>query len=253
LGVTYTPYNGDGTCKSEGQVVADFGKLNGFGFVRSYGVDCNQIQHLIKAAKVHNKKLFLGVFDIDQLNNDLQTLIKGVGGSWDRVTAIAIGNELVNSGKRPAGAVVNAINTARGVLRGAGYQGPVVTVDTFVAIIANPQLCHASDFCAANCHAFFDGNVSPSGAGDFVKSQAERVSAAVGGKRTIITESGWPHQGSTNGKATPSDQNQQQAIASLKAKFAGTDGGIYLFSAFDDAWKKDNQYTFGTERYWGVM
>lgn len=131
------------------------------------------------------------------------------------------GNELVNSGTASASQVVAAIGTAKAALKSAGYSGPVVTVDTMIAMKANIELCTASDFCAINCHAFFDGNTLPSGAGDFVKNWAQQISQAAGGKTTVVTESGWPTQGNTNVKAVPSQENHQAAITSLKASFGG--------------------------------
>ena len=252
IGICYAPYNADGTCKTQDQVNNDFSRLPEYKLIRSYGVDCDQIKHMVHAAKLHNKKLFVGIFNLQNLDRELDTLIRSARDSWDRIVTVSIGNELVNSGKNSVQEVVNAVNGARKSLREAGYSGPVVTVDTFVAIIANPELCHASDFCAANCHAFFDPNTPASEAGTFVKTQAERVSKAAG-KKTVITESGWPHGGSSNGQATPSNQNQEIAVRSIRAAFEGTDGELYLFSAFDDEWKKDSAVTFGTERYWGIQ
>lgn len=59
----------------------------------------------------------------------------------------------------------------------------------------NPELCKASDYCAINCHAFFDGKVTADKAGPFVANWAKMVSDAAGGKTTVITETGWPSQG----------------------------------------------------------
>lgn len=66
----------------------------------------------------------------------------------------------------------------------------------------NIELCTASDFCAINCHAFFDGNTLPEDAGQFVQNWAKQISEAAGGKTTIVTESGWPHQGDPNNVRT---------------------------------------------------
>ncbi|PGH15125.1 hypothetical protein AJ79_02651 [Helicocarpus griseus UAMH5409] len=253
LGVCYAPYKGDGGCKSKQEIDDDFSKLDGYNVVRFYGVDCNQVPNIISAAKKHNKQVFAGIFDIKDLDNNLKKFIDGAKSSWSTVATVSIGNELVNGGQASVGDVVNAVNKARSILRGAGYQGPVVTVDTFNALIANPELCKASDYCAANCHAFFDPNTDASRAGEFVKKQAKLVSDAAG-KKTVITESGWPKSGQANGKAIPSQENQQLAVQSLKAAFGNDDeAGLFLFSAFDDSWKKDNGGTFGAEKFWGIL
>ncbi|ODH51383.1 hypothetical protein GX48_02439 [Paracoccidioides brasiliensis] len=255
LGMSYSPYLGDGGCKSEEEVDQDISKMGSYNVIRFYGVDCEQVPKIMSAAKKHNKKVFAGVFDINNLDKDLETLIDGAKSSWSSIVTVSIGNELVNGGKASVASVVQAVDKARSTLRQAGYTGPVVTVDTFGALINNPELCWASDYCAANCHAFFNPNTDASAAGEFVKNQAKLVSVAAGGnKKTVITESGWPKAGKANGKAVPSRENQRKAIQSLMNAFGNDDeAGLILFSAFDDPWKKDNEYSFGTEKFWGIL
>lgn len=188
-GIVYTPYNADGTCKIAPVVAADIARIFGYGFgmVRIYGVDCNQVPNVLAAAKPLGIKVFLGVYDMGQCEAQLTQLIQSVGGDWSPIYAVSIGNEIVNSGALSAGAMVDKVNQSRATLRAAGYGGPVVTVDTWVAIIANPILCQNSDFVAANCHPFFDGNVLPSGAGKFMSDSIAKLQAACGGKEVLIT------------------------------------------------------------------
>jgi exo-beta-1,3-glucanase (GH17 family) len=257
LGTCYAPYNDDGSCKTQNQVNADFDSLTDYSLVRIYGVDCNQVTTVLNVAKATNKKVFAGLFDINSLEPDLETIISAVSATnsdWSAFNTISVGNELVNSGTHPVSEVLNAIRTARTTLRSAGYTGPIVTVDTFNAIIANPELCQASDYCAANCHPFFDPNTDAEHAGDFVAEQVQSISDAVGGdKITVITETGWPTGGSANGMAIPSEANQKVAIESLKRTLkSGRESGLYLLSAIETKWKSDNGGTFGTEKFWGI-
>jgi exo-beta-1,3-glucanase (GH17 family) len=191
-----------------------------------------------------------GIINISNVAGDLNTLISAVGGNWGIIDTVSIGNELVNTGKNTVAEVLAALGAARSQLRGAGFTGSIVTVDTFNAIIDNPVLCLESDFCAANCHAFFNDQVEASGAGAFVLKQAQLVSQAAGGKNTVITESGWPSQGDANGVAVPSLANQQAAIASLKAAFSGN---LFVFDAFNDLWKTNGPGTFNAEQWWGIL
>lgn len=173
----------------------DLAKASSYQVIRLYGTDCNQVANVIAATK-GNVKLFLGIFKIDSLDSEVKAIASAVNGNWGIVNTVSVGNELVNSGGASPAQVTAAIESARSKLKVAGYSGPVVTVDTMVAMKAHPELCKASDFCAINCHAFFDGKTLPAGAGDFVKGWAKQVSDAAGGKQVVITESGWPHQGS---------------------------------------------------------
>jgi exo-beta-1,3-glucanase (GH17 family) len=216
--------------------------------VRIYGTDCEQVPSVIKAAKAKGMKVFAGIYDISQVESEAQTLIDAAKNDWDMIDTVSVGNEVVNNGGSVSD-VVNAINTARSMLKSAGYNGKVVTVDTFSAIIDNPELCKASDFAAANCHAFFNADTTAENAGQYVADQAAQVKKACGGMDTMITESGWPSRGDSNGAAVPSEANQKAAISSLRAAFSDN---IVLFSAFDDLWKTNTAATFNAEQYWGI-
>lgn len=248
LGITYSPYNADQSCKSSSQVQSDVSALSGYGTIRLYGVDCNQVSNVL-AALPSGWKIFAGIYDVNNVASELQTLISAVGDKWSVIDTVAIGNEAVNSGQFSVGQVTAAVSAARGILGATGFKGSIVTVDTFTAILANPELCEISDYAAANCHAFFDSGTTASEAGSFVLSQAQRVSQACGGKNTVITESGWPSSGSSNGAAVPSPENQKAAISALQSTFSSN---LILFNAYNDLWKADNAGTFGTEKYWGI-
>ena len=250
LGINYSPYHADQTCKSADQVKKDLDQINGYGIVRSYGVDCNQVPNIISAAKTKQMKVMLGIFNIDSAADDAKVLVQGVGNDWGVVDSISVGNEAVNSGKASADQVVSALNAVRGVLSGSGYKGPVVAVDTFDTLIKYPQLCQNSDFAAANAHAFFDSQITADRAGQWAQDTAKRVSNACG-KKTVITESGWPSQGNPNGAAVPNKQNQEAAIQSLKSAFGN--GGLFLFSAYNNLWKQDFDGSHGCEKFWGIL
>lgn len=257
FGISYSPYNADRGCKTQEQVNKDLDRLTEYPFVRIYGTDCGQTTTVARAARQHRMQVFAGVYDLEQFPeslkafNDAATLPDGKK-DWSVFHTIAIGNELVNSGMAAPADVTKAVNEARTMLRKQGYQGPVVTVDTFSVLLKHPELCLASDYCAANCHAFFDATQHPYNAGPYVLEQAHAVSAAAGGKRTMITESGWPHAGQSNGAAVPSPENQRVAIESIRRSFAHREDDLVLFTAYDDLWKQDNRYTFNAERFWGV-
>ena len=231
-------------------MAADLQSISGYEVIRLYGTDCNQVANVIAAVKGKNIKLFLGIFDLGSIADECKTIASAVNGGWDIVNAVSVGNELVNNGGASVGQVTAAIGQAKSALKATGYNGPVVTVDTMLAMKNHPELCQASDFCAINCHAFFDGNVLPENAGGFVQGWAKQVSDAAGGKTVVITETGWPTQGGTNKKAVPSKENQQKAIDSIKGVMPAN---VVLYNLFNDPWKKDSGSTFGAEKFWGIM
>lgn len=249
-GVTYSPYASDGTCKSSGQIASDLAQLGDFEIIRIYAVDCSQAEAVL-ANLNSNQKLFAGIFDVANLQADLQTLISAVNanGGWGKIHTVSIGNELVNSGQASPSQIGSYVSAAKSTLQAAGYTGPVVAVDTFIAVINNPELCAYSDYIAVNAHCFFDGHYTADQAGSWVLQQIQRVYTACGGSKNVfITESGWPSQGDANGNAIPSVENQSAAIGSISST-VGDD--TILFTAFNDLWKSPG--AFNAEQYWGIL
>ena len=188
-GIVYSPYNSDHSCKSAEQVAADVEQLKMFSPLRLYGVDCNQVQNVLAAAKKHGIQIFAGIWNVDKAAQELETLIKAVDGQWDMVHTVAVGNEVVNFGRMSATEFASIINSSRKRLQQpeVGYYGPVVGVDTFVAIMGNPAICEASDYVAANCHSFFDGGVTAEDSGKFLDNMKAQMAKGCGDKKIVIT------------------------------------------------------------------
>ncbi|KAK8022462.1 family 17 glycoside hydrolase [Apiospora rasikravindrae] len=254
-GITYSPYKGAGGCKSAAEVDADFALFaKDHGVIRLYGVDCDQVASAYAAAKKYGNKLMLGIFDISSIPQAVSTMAAGVKNDWSIVDTVSVGNELVNNGGAQVGQMLGAIEQTRTALRAKGYNGPVVTVDTFVAVIAHPELCDASDYCAVNVHPFFDPNTPSAKAGSFITSTVGRIRAKLSDpkKRVVVTETGWPWKGSANGAAVPGMDTQATAIASIKTSFTSNPADCILFTAFNDMWKKPDAGTFFAEQFWGM-
>lgn len=255
-GVSYSPYNSDNSCKTQDQVNQDFKVVGpaGYSLVRTYGVDCNQVSTVLNAAKAYNMKLFAGIYDLSSLNSDVGKIVAAANGDWSSFDTISVGNELVNSGSASPAQVVAAIGTVRGLLKSAGYTGKVVTVDTLVAARANPSICDASDYAAVNSHPFYDGNTVAADSGSFLTTQIPTLSAVLANKnqQIVITETGWPWKGQSNGVAVPSLENQAAALTSIKTAFSSNKNSVILFTAFNDLWKTNSPAQFQAEQYWGM-
>lgn len=248
-GIVYSPYSDNGGCKSSSQIASEIAQLSSYDIIRIYGVDCNQVD-AVMLAKGSSQKIFAGIYDVSNIESGIETLATAVkaNGGWDHVHTVSIGNELVNSGAASPSQIQQYVETGKSALKAQGYTGPVVSVDTFIAVINNPELCKYSDYVAVNAHAFFDGYVTADQAGKWVLLQIQRVYTACGGDKSVfITESGWPSKGDTNGVAVPSKENQEAAISSIKNTCGDS---TILFTAFNDLWKADGAYN--AEKYWGI-
>ncbi|KAI4844728.1 glycoside hydrolase [Aureobasidium sp. EXF-8845] len=262
-GIVYSPYRDDGKCKEQDEVNNDFEKImayassNGesYDFVRLYGADCNGPAMILNICEKYDLKIFAGIFNVlsdAEMTTEIKVLTDAVSASgkgWSRFNTISIGNEVVNNGKLAATDVAGKVTLARTLLSAAGYSGKMVAVDTAVAMIAHgTDLCGASDYVAVNAHPFFDGNVAAADSGEWLLHQMQELST-VCGKPVWITETGWPTQGNTNGKAVPSVQNQKAALSSMKSAVTSN---VVWFTAFNDMWKTNSAATFNAEQYWGM-
>jgi exo-beta-1,3-glucanase (GH17 family) len=258
-GFSYAPFHGDGTCKDVDEVKRDFAAIGDeYSFVRIYGTGCNQAATVLAAAKLHDLKIFGGIFDITQVEAEANLIIDAAKDDWDSFTHISVGNELVNFAPEDqkaakASEVIAAVHKAKSILKAAGFKGKVATVDTLVAARTFPSICEASDVCAVNCHPFFDGHVVALDAGKFVTEQVATLAKVIPkDQEIIVTETGWPWKGDTNGVAVPSLENQGVAVSSIKKEFKSNKAGVVLFTIFNDHWKTNTAAQFEAEQYWGM-
>lgn len=254
-GITYSPYKKDYLCKSASEVAYDIKRLSGFELIRLYSTDCNAIENIL-LTMTSSQKLFLGIYEIDQqtIVNGLSTIKQEVEGSsrgWSAVHTISVGNERVNDGKSTVQDLTTALKTTRSWLEqyAPNYNGYVVTVDTLVAAVAHTGICEISDYIAVNCHPYWDGGVYPQNSGSWLQQQIKNLQNACGtSKPILITETGWPTKGDTNGVSVPSPQNQIAAIRSINSVLSSK---VLMFTMYNDYWK--NPGSKNVEQDWGIF
>ncbi|CAI5758971.1 unnamed protein product [Candida verbasci] len=252
LGITYSPYTKSDGCKTASEVASDIAKLSSYEVIRLYGTDCSGIENVLSS--MHSgQKLFLGVWNAATPTNELSDIVKAINNSnqgWDVVHTIAIGNERVNAGVYTAAQMKTYVDQSRQYLKqnAPQYTGPIVTVDTLVAYLANPSLCEMSDYLAVNSHPYWDGGVQPSNSGPWLQQQISSLQNVCGSqKEVLITETGWPTQGQAYGQCVPSVPNQVSAVASINKSIGAK---TIMFTMYNDYWKDPGAY--GVEQHWGL-
>jgi exo-beta-1,3-glucanase (GH17 family) len=250
FGICYDQIGSSGACKTADQVDADFKFLFGQGYrmVRTYDLGCD-LGTLIQKASANGMKVFAGINTVSNVAGDIQKLISMVNGNWGPIDTINIGNEQVNHGVAVS-VVTAAVTTGREALRAAGYGGNVVTVDVFSQFTGHPELASTSDYLAANAHGFFDSTNTAENDGTWLSNTYATLVAVSNGKKVVITESGWPHAGSSNSNARADPGSQAAAISAIRSAFADKADSLYVFQAYDALYK--NPGAMGLEQSFGV-
>jgi len=76
-------------------------------------------------------------------------------------------------------------------------------------------------------------------------SMYQQVKAIAGGKRIIVSETGWPSTGNAKGNAVPSPENASSYFYDFVSWALDHSVDYFYFEAFDESWK-------GSDGYWGV-
>ncbi|KAL1619176.1 Cell surface mannoprotein mp65 [Diplodia seriata] len=269
FGIGYNPYNADNSCKDSDSIASDISSLNGYGMIRLYGTDCNQLDTVMPVVKKFpGMKLFLGIWHCESTDaalGEAQSIIDAVNdnldGDWSSIDTVSVGNEVISRGETSVEYLLATLKAVQDKLRPFGV--PVVTVETpDVFQNEGKVLCQISDYTAVNAHPFFDRSktwTDPSRAGEFAQTIEDSLNGC-NHERTVIAETGWPH-GSDLGSAyfinkdlaVPSPENHAAAIESLKKAYADHKQDLIVFSAYDDLWKVDTSETMGVEHYWGIL
>lgn len=252
MGICYDMIDSSSSCKNSNTINQEFSflKSHGFGIVRVYDIGC-PVGDFVAAAAQNGLKIMIGINSISNFEGDLNKLIGMVNGNWGPVDTVYICNECVNSGFASAADVAARVTSAKQTLSGKGFHGSVVTVDTFNVMMNDATICSTSDYCATNIHAFFDPNTAADKAGSFVLNMYNKVASTNGGKRIVVTESGWPYRGSCNGQACPSVDNQVTAMNGIMNQFTSQASNLFLFQGYNAGYKSGGQ--FGVEPYFGIF
>lgn len=256
--IVYSPYNNDNTCKDSSTVESDLELIASVGItnIRVYAVDCNSLETVQPAAaklgiKV-NQGLWFSNAGVDSIDDGLNSLISyGKSNGWDIFDFITIGNEAVQSGYVTVDELMSKISSVKATLQSAGYSGQIATSEPPVTFEENPKLCQAEiDIIGINPHAYFDTSASASTAGTFVQGQVEIVKNVCKDYNTniVVTETGYPSAGKTNGDNVPSSANQEIAIKQILDVM---DNQVTILSTYNDYWKSPGPY--GIEQSFGVI
>ncbi len=158
---------------------------------------------------------------------------------------VAVGNEVLLRGDLSQDQLIDYLRRVKSALPDI----PVGYVDAYFEFEAHPLVTEACDVVLANCYPFWEGCPAEY-ALPYMKDMYRTALRAGGGKKVIITETGWPNEGPAERGAVPSFDNAIKYLVDTY-RWAEEDGiEIFYFSAFDEAWKVDAEGGVGA--YWGL-
>ncbi len=158
---------------------------------------------------------------------------------------VAVGNEVLLREDMGEDQLLAYLQRVKDALPGV----PVGYVDAYYLFELHPRITAACDVVLTNCYPFWEG-CPREGALAYMQNMVRRTRAAAPGKRIIISETGWPDQGSAFHGAVPSTEGAMAYFVDT-VQWAEADGiEVFYFAAFDEAWKVGAEGDVGA--YWGL-
>ncbi|MEZ2415035.1 glycosyl hydrolase family 17 protein [Muriicola sp. E247] len=162
------------------------------------------------------------------------------------VDIAAVGNEVMLRGDLTEDELLEKLDQVKKAIP-AGI--PVGYVDAYYEFAERPRITEACDIVLANCYPFWEGcDLDYSLL--YMKDMYQRAIKAANGKKVIISETGWPFQGTSLEGAYPSFENALKYFMNTQKWADEDDIEIFYFSSFDESWKVGAEGDVGA--FWGL-
>lgn len=214
-------------------------------WVRSFS--CIEGNDLIpRIAKEMGIKTLVGAW----LGKDLELNKKEIEGLIElskegMVDIAAVGNEVMYRGDLTEEELLVYINQVKNALPDI----EVAYVDAYYEFSHRPKVTNACDVILANCYPYWEGCHI-----DYALMHAKQMYYqalhAGQGKKVIITETGWPSQGTGLDDAHPSKENALRYFLNMQQWSKEENIEMFYFSSFDESWKVGDEGDVGA--YWGI-
>ena len=197
-------------------------------------------------AKSYGMKTLVGAWlsdDLEQNEKEIQGLIALCKAG--AVDIAAVGNEVMYRKELTEEQLIAYIKR----FKEAVPDIPTGYVDAYYEFSSRPKITDACDVILANCYPYWEGcHIDYSLI--YMKQMYHHAKDVGQGKKVIITETGWPSQGSSLGAAHPSYENALQYYINAQLWAKEDDIEMFYFSAFDEPWKVGAEGDVGA--YWGL-
>ncbi|HRY99648.1 MAG TPA: glycosyl hydrolase family 17 protein [Bacteroidales bacterium] len=161
------------------------------------------------------------------------------------VDIAAVGNEVLYRKDLSEDELLQYIDTVKQAIP----EVQVGYVDAYYEFVQRPSIAAACDVILTNCYPFWEGTSFETSL-DHMKQMYGQAREAGGGKRVIITETGWPSRGASLGIALPSARNALLYFINTQLWSMDENIEVFYFSSFDESWKTGAEGEVGA--FWGV-
>ena len=214
-------------------------------WIRSFS--CTEGNDMIpKLAKEHGLKTLVGAWlGDDKIINDkeIKALIQLSKDGF--VDIAAVGNEVMYRGDLSETELITHIQEFKTAVSNVevGY------VDAYYEFTDRPKIAKACDVILANCYPYWEAcHMDYSLL--YMKQMYQEALRAANGKKVIITETGWPSQGSDLGVSHPSYDNALKYFINSQLWSDQDQIEMFYFSSFDESWKVGTEGDVGA--FWGL-
>jgi len=215
-------------------------------WVRSFScTDGNEF--IPKIAKEYGIKTLVGAWlgDDPEINErEVEGLIKLANEGF--VDIAAVGNEVMY---RKDLTEDELLDFMRQVKEAIPANIPMGYVDAYYEFSVRPRITEACDVILANCYPYWESCPMEYSLVHMKQMFGQALDAARG-KKVIITETGWPSEGTNLNNAYPSSENAMQYFINAQVWSAKEDIEMFYFSSFDESWKVGPEGDVGA--YWGL-
>ena len=158
---------------------------------------------------------------------------------------LAVGNEVLLREDMSEAELLAHIHRVKSALPGV----PIGYVDAYYLFEKHPRVTAACDVVLTNCYPFWEGCPREQAIA-YMQGMYHRTVAVAGGRKVIISETGWPHTGTAFHGSVPSVEGAMRYFVDTQhwAKQDGVD--VFYFAAFDEAWKVGAEGDVGA--FWGL-
>ncbi len=214
-------------------------------WVRSFScIEGNE--HIPRVAKAHGLKTMVGAWlgdDLEMNETEITALI--ALGKEGCVDIAAVGNEVLYRNDLSKEQLLGYIKRVKDALPNVevGY------VDAYYEFTQHPEIVDATDVILANCYPYWEGCPMEYSLNHMQQMYGQATDAARG-KKVIITETGWPSQGSSLKGAISNAKNAMKYFINSQVWSAKEGIELFYFSSFDESWKVGAEGDVGA--YWGL-